>query len=148
MNKAQYQEYLKSGHWTKTRRAALERADYACQLCNSDSEVNVHHRTYERVKHERPADLIVLCRDCHAKFHDKLANIESSESELWDDEPPEWHKQVLRWAVEEKLGRWVELAWYELMLKMGLSAPDAIECVSNDLNGGGYHRRIRKDMRQ
>lgn len=65
-----YQDYLSSRHWRRVRAAALVRAVYACQLCNNrQATLDVHHRTYERRGHERPEDLIVLCRACHTKFH-------------------------------------------------------------------------------
>jgi hypothetical protein len=67
-----YQEYLATEHWQTVRRAALERASHRCQLCSSLGPLNVHHRTYSYIARERAEDVIVLCRDCHAKFHDKL----------------------------------------------------------------------------
>jgi len=66
-----YQEYLQSPEWDATRKAALKRAHYRCQLCNSNGQLHVHHKTYERLGTEYTSDLIVLCRGCHAKFHDK-----------------------------------------------------------------------------
>lgn len=66
-----YAQYLQTEHWQETRRAALKRAGFKCQLCNSGGVLDVHHRTYERRGQERSADVIVLCRDCHSKFHDK-----------------------------------------------------------------------------
>lgn len=65
-----YSEYLKSDHWQAQRRQALERADGRCQVCNGDSNLDVHHRTYVRRGAELPNDLTVLCRDCHSTFHD------------------------------------------------------------------------------
>lgn len=57
--------------WKEARRRALKRAGFACQLCNSkDKTLNVHHRTYERRGNEQNNDIIVLCEDCHRKFHD------------------------------------------------------------------------------
>lgn len=53
----------------------LRRADYKCQLCNREGTMNVHHKTYERLGEEQLNDLIVLCQDCHAKFHDKIGEI-------------------------------------------------------------------------
>jgi ssDNA-binding Zn-finger/Zn-ribbon topoisomerase 1 len=68
-----YQEYLKSSAWEDKRIDALNYAEYKCQICyRNDIPLHVHHRTYERFKQERISDLVVLCRDCHAKFHDKL----------------------------------------------------------------------------
>jgi hypothetical protein len=66
----QYREvYLRSEHWREIRLAALERAEHRCQVCNRTERLDVHHRTYERVGDERPADLTVLCRRCHDLFH-------------------------------------------------------------------------------
>ncbi len=41
-----------------------------CQKCEFPHELNVHHRTYERLGQEKiPDDLIVLCRSCHSREH-------------------------------------------------------------------------------
>lgn len=69
--KALYDRYLASAHWKEQRAAALERAENSCQVCCRSKRLQVHHRTYERVGAERPADLIVLCAQCHSLFHDK-----------------------------------------------------------------------------
>ncbi|MGN6166741.1 MAG: HNH endonuclease [Solirubrobacteraceae bacterium] len=68
-----YGEYLQLPYWRRVRDDALRRADHRCQVCNSRDNLNVHHRTYENrgCEHEDPADLTVLCRDCHALFHGK-----------------------------------------------------------------------------
>ena len=69
-----YPEYLKTDHWQSVREEALKRAGGRCQVCNSSRlPLNTHHRTYERKGNELPGDVIVLCRECHAKFHGKLA---------------------------------------------------------------------------
>ena len=67
-----YRHYLDTEEWKSTRRRALRKADFRCQLCDGQGLLNVHHRTYVRRGFEEPADLIVLCEPCHAKFHDKL----------------------------------------------------------------------------
>lgn len=67
-----YKEYLQTDHWKSTRMGALKRARFKCQLCNSKDDLNVHHRTYDRLGGELASDLIVLCRSCHGKFHDKI----------------------------------------------------------------------------
>lgn len=70
MTRDEYREvYLRSEHWRETRLAALERAEHRCQVCNRTERLDVHHRTYERIGEERPADLTVLCRRCHDLFH-------------------------------------------------------------------------------
>jgi len=67
-----YREYLQTEHWKLLREKCIRRAKCLCQLCNQGGTLNVHHRTYERRGCEFLKDLIVLCRACHAKFHDKL----------------------------------------------------------------------------
>jgi hypothetical protein len=69
MNAERYAEYLRSPHWIKVRDAALKRAGHRCQTCNSDQNLDVHHRTYENLGHEFPMDLTVLCRSCHERIH-------------------------------------------------------------------------------
>lgn len=67
-----YKEYLASPEWQKKRKAKLAASGNKCQLCASSKDLNVHHNTYTRVRKELPEDLVVLCRECHEKFHDKV----------------------------------------------------------------------------
>lgn len=68
MNKA-YEDYLVSDEWKALRDKAIELAGNKCRLCNSDYNLHVHHRTYERIYHEDIEDLTVLCGDCHNYYH-------------------------------------------------------------------------------
>ncbi len=68
-----YTQYLQSDHWKKFRIKVLRHYGRTCMLCNNGKKVNVHHRTYERLGHELMTDVIVLCRECHEKFHGKTA---------------------------------------------------------------------------
>lgn len=72
-----YKEYLKSSSWKYMKNLAIKAAEGRCQLCNSDKKLEVHHRTYERIGEERIADLIVLCHNCHGRFHDKILSPDS-----------------------------------------------------------------------
>lgn len=64
-----YQEYLLTPEWQATRRAALDRACWACQRCGSDQRLNVHHLDYAKRGAEDDHDLMVLCRRCHDEEH-------------------------------------------------------------------------------
>ncbi len=64
-----YSEYLQSPGWKARRQKALKFANFRCQVCNSTEDLNVHHRTYERLGHEHMGDLITLCKNCHEIFH-------------------------------------------------------------------------------
>ena len=64
-----YREYLQTPEWQSQRHRALKEAGGRCQLCNSDKNPHVHHRTYERRGFEAQGDLTVLCVNCHKNFH-------------------------------------------------------------------------------
>jgi len=70
-----YEEFLGTIYWDIVRRYVLWKRKFICGLCNSDGQLNVHHKTYDHRGEEYLflEDLIVLCQPCHAKFHDKLA---------------------------------------------------------------------------
>lgn len=156
MNKQEYKNYLTSPSWKKTRRKALERSGYRCQVCNAaNTQLDVHHRTYDRLGHEFDSDLTVLCNDCHSKFHDKLAapvvpyvEPKALASDDWIEPPDEWfmpdesEEERLKQAANHGAGRWVELAFYGALRRLGLTNAAALERVSHDLNGGGYKRDL------
>jgi hypothetical protein len=64
-----YPDYLRTEHWQLVRQAALRRARWRCQVCNAPGRLDVHHRTYERRGQEWAADVVALCRGCHARHH-------------------------------------------------------------------------------
>lgn len=64
-----YADYLRTEEWQAVRRAAIRRARGACQICNQQRRLDVHHRTYERLGCELPSDVIALCHSCHGLFH-------------------------------------------------------------------------------
>jgi len=76
-----YKDFLKTPYWDGVRNYKLKKARYCCELCKLKGVLNVHHKSYENhgLEHREniaDSDLIVLCRNCHEKFHDKLAERE------------------------------------------------------------------------
>lgn len=65
----EYKAYIKSPDWQMTRGIAKARAGYKCEKCGSPEGLQVHHKTYDRLGHEWPTDLMVLCDPCHVKEH-------------------------------------------------------------------------------
>lgn len=67
-----YKKYLTTPYWKFVSQLAKKKAKYKCQLCGSESNLNTHHRTYEHKGYEinNMEDLIVLCQNCHSKFHE------------------------------------------------------------------------------
>ena len=67
-----YEQYLKSELWSGKKDKIFEKYDKACEVCNGEEVIQVHHNNYMQILgHERDKDLIILCRDCHNSFHSK-----------------------------------------------------------------------------
>lgn len=78
-----YRKYLKSKKWAIRRFKIFKRDDFECRICGSKKIIQVHHRTYERLKKERDEDLITVCKTCHDKitFHNNGHRRTQSERE-------------------------------------------------------------------
>jgi hypothetical protein len=66
-----YFEYIASPEWKRKSETAKRDAGYRCQVCNrsqNEVQLDAHHRTYERLGHERPEDITVLCHECHGIY--------------------------------------------------------------------------------
>lgn len=67
-----YKDFLQTLYWKTIAEKKRSEAKYKCQLCGKSGFLAVHHRTYSThgYEHQNMNDLIVLCNDCHEKFHD------------------------------------------------------------------------------
>ena len=83
-----YSEYLQSRTWRKKRRLVLLRANNMCEICHIKPAIQVHHKNYARIFHEKLTDLIALCGICHQDQHNLLTDeyIERKVQELWEKE--------------------------------------------------------------
>lgn len=68
-----YEEFLKTPYWKAIATHSKFKAGYRCQVCNSSYNLATHHRNYaiHGFEHAHMNELIVLCDDCHSKFHRK-----------------------------------------------------------------------------
>ena len=69
--------YITSSRWrdSPARLAELEASGFRCRTCNAseaEAQLQVHHRTYERLGNEQVCDLTTLCADCHCMVTDML----------------------------------------------------------------------------
>lgn len=64
-----YLAYLNSPAWKTRRNRALQLADWRCQRCSGKRDLQVHHRTYDRLGREWDQDLEVVCAACHEAHH-------------------------------------------------------------------------------
>ncbi len=70
-----YEHYLRTDHWRALRIRIYDKRKAKCEFCEMvlpKNEFQVHHKTYERVGHEREKDLVLCCQLCHQKEHDRL----------------------------------------------------------------------------
>ena len=70
-----YQNFLKTPYWKAIAAHTKYKAGYRCQLCNSSRDLVTHHRNYgiHGFEHARMEELIVICDDCHSKFHNRIS---------------------------------------------------------------------------
>lgn len=66
-HRRRYREYISSDAWKRSpaRLAELQDSGHRCRLCNTGAQLEVHHRTYERLGREIAGDLTTLCAPCH-----------------------------------------------------------------------------------
>jgi len=69
----EYSDFLKTPYWKGVSEKKKSQAEFKCQLCSSNANLATHHRTYETHGYEINylKDLIVLCKECHSKFHEE-----------------------------------------------------------------------------
>lgn len=71
-----YLAYIASAAWKRRRDDRIAKAGNACEHCGYtvwSRKLEVHHKTYERLGHERDEDLEVLCEDCHVRADEERA---------------------------------------------------------------------------
>ncbi len=68
INYINYKEYIQSDEWKeKSKKWILEAG--ACERCSSGYGLTCHHKDYKNLGHERRKDVMVLCWNCHKKYH-------------------------------------------------------------------------------
>lgn len=68
-----YKDYLKSEHWKKVKlRYKESKLPHFCVSCGKKQNLDMHHKTYERIGNEHLCDLVHLYRDCHQLTHDTM----------------------------------------------------------------------------
>lgn len=66
-----YAEYINSREWQMVRErykeSGLKKICYCCDA--HDQPLDLHHKSYKRLGHERLNDLCRACQQCHRKIH-------------------------------------------------------------------------------
>ena len=93
----EYPNYLKSPAWHTKKAQVLERDGYRCALCNTEDDLEVHHRNYDNIGKEPLSDLTSLCRSCHQRYENDKQELSlgSHETIPTRSQPCDIHKQQL-----------------------------------------------------
>lgn len=67
-----YHQYLMSSQWESKRQELFKLRGKKCERCQDTKDIQVHHKTYDRLGQEKLTDLEVLCSACHQKEHGVL----------------------------------------------------------------------------
>ncbi len=89
-----YSAYIQSRAWKIMRQRRLSLDGGKCQVCGSNFELDVHHKTYKRLGHENMDDLVTLCRPHHRKIHED-SQPDTDEDEIMRilrEQPSGWEK--------------------------------------------------------
>lgn len=87
--KEEYNKQLQTKTWQRKRNKILAKAMYLCSCCKCFECLEIHHLYY--IRGNKAWDypdkaLIVLCRECHQKWHDEH-QIEYREKEWTKNKP-------------------------------------------------------------
>lgn len=67
-----YNEYIASQYWHDEVRHRIYTLDEGkCQKCGASIGLHCHHLHYSNLRNEPDGDLVMLCYDCHAEFHEQ-----------------------------------------------------------------------------
>lgn len=121
----EYVAYLKSKAWQFVRTRTILNAGGMCQRCfvRPDDPVfgrplEVHHKTYETLGHEREQDVQALCHPCHEEADKERADETTLRSyrALQDARFDGWCRKVFgdderAWPddADERFERWLEM---------------------------------------
>lgn len=100
-----YHQYLGSDEWQAKRAeyyAAHQHPD--CYCCNTPWTrfFELHHRTYDRLYHERLDDLVPVCRSCHGYIHrlEKKLRRGKNKVTLWQaTDIARRRRRIRKWAL-------------------------------------------------
>ena len=90
-----YIDHINSFAWYLTRLAAFARAENKCQRCGATDALEVHHLTYDRLGHELPEDIVVVCPPCH-----QAADAQRAAATVHRRVARHWEARVNGWATK------------------------------------------------
>jgi 5-methylcytosine-specific restriction endonuclease McrA len=101
--RAKYREVVNSSRWKKLRQKFIERQDSKCLRCgwckvawDKSRNLELHHKTYDRLGEERESDLELVCSVCHelADVQRARESRKRAENKLYDAQFYGWASKV------------------------------------------------------
>ncbi len=89
-----YDYVLASEAWARKRERLLCERGRRCERCGrpqTDCELQLHHKTYERLGCERDDDLEILCLACHAIADQERAD--ATRAAMWSARVDGWARR-------------------------------------------------------
>lgn len=83
LNKAKYKQYLKSKKWAEKKFELFSLRGEKCERCQSEIDLQVHHKNYRTIFNEDLEDLEILCSKCHKAEHDARDLRKKQEEGRW-----------------------------------------------------------------
>ena len=102
-----YRKYLKSEEWQSKRLFAIKAAKYKCQRCGRIKKLEVHHKDYESLYHERLKDVEVLCTNCHPIADSEREYETAYETYAYKKYGDDWYKFDDEW-LQDEFDEWYE----------------------------------------
>lgn len=100
----EYGKYLNSPHWLETKQERKKLDGYTCSICKTRDNLQVHHKTYERIGNEDVGkDLITLCRECHEEIHRIIDNCK-----IEINSNARWYRNAVRNACEQSSKEYID----------------------------------------
>jgi hypothetical protein len=95
-----YSTYLSTSYWSKLSKIAKLRDGGRCKLCDSELNLNVHHRSYRwKANPEKEIDdLVTLCEDCHSSHHGKKTS-----KTFPKRRPHRSRKEIKKWKTQRRM---------------------------------------------
>lgn len=91
-----YPDYLHTRWWRAIRDRMFQERGHECEVCFSANRLHIHHLHYRTIGCEKPADLQILCRNCHADIHD-----------AWNERRAVYEVRALGNAFAKSLGEYL-----------------------------------------
>lgn len=90
-----YITYLQSNEWRARCYRLYQKRGHVCEMCGrNDRPLEVHHKTYDNLGHERDDELMIVCRDeCHPR----------ADKERVEREQRRIAQRGIRWATLEEV---------------------------------------------